>query len=93
MFYMKEYPYDVWVSIHLFKDKLLNYKIGSSKRSAGSCGLWFTDELRDNFDEVQELYYKVTINGEGEHSKAFDNASEIIKKFKDLYGYYYDGLI
>lgn len=85
------YPHKVWTNIITLDSKLIDYKIGGTKRDKSSWTLRWTDEMVERFDDIKVVSTYEEVNDDTEHENAFENGSELVIEYQKEYGSYYSG--
>jgi hypothetical protein len=88
-FWTDIYPHEIWTNILVLDNKVIDYKIGRSKRDKYTWTIRCSNrEVFDRFDEVDVIQSVELVLNNIEHNQAFENGGELVDKYISNYGTY-----
>ena len=85
-----EYPQEVWVNILTLDGKVIDYKIGGSKRDKGSWTIRYTKELMGRYEDMKVESTSIMVSNSEEQNEAFVKGRRMVKEQVEKYGSYYN---
>ena len=88
MYWTEIYPHEIWTNMLVIDNKLIDYKIGDSKRNKYSWTIPFDDELIKRFSEVEVISSYEVVYNDTEHEQAFENGRNKVTEYTNKFGFY-----